>query len=605
MKMNLSRITCCSLLALIGTLAAHAQVGMTIKQFAGEQYYTYEIKNKETLYGIAHKVELPEELLLTYNPWASGKLEKKQLLLVPVAAVGQSYQPEVPDVFDVSATQPAVSHTLQAGENVCTVAKTYNASVEGILASNPALAPSAYQPGEVLRVVPGSAMPFSYDKTTTVFQAYKVEKGDTYASLAHRCNVSMADLLTINPNTKKPKKGKMMVLPEARVERRTGTMATVSQADLEAYYLPRLDALYEKMLAERMNKDINIGIILPFQLHKSAPPKQAYLYTDFYKGFLIALDSLKHDTNRKVNVKVYDTQHSLNVTDSLLLRPEMRTLDVIIAPSEPKQLERINNFGKQNGIDVLNCFTTKNDDHAHNPYVYQVNTPTKNFTENVLRWFDKAFDGHEVIFLDDPDAEDKDIFADIKAHIQAKGQPSTTLTVTGDLSYDRVSRVMNPGTSYVFIPSSSSKNVLKKVMRALKQAKSERFDCDMALVGYPEYVLYLKDYQDDLQTVDTYMFSRFFNAKGYRTRDFDALYKRWFGGETLVSYPNMGLLGYDTAMFIVKTLNSTGMLASPDTHKGIQTPFRFERESSEGGYVNQAIDIVHFTPSHTIITEVK
>ena len=164
---------------------------------------------------------------------------------------------------------------------------------------------------------------------------------------------------------------------------------------------------------------------------------------------------------------------------------------------------------------------------------------------------------------------------------------------------------MNPGTRYVFIPSSGSKNLLKKVLPALKQAKAERFDCDMVMIGYPEYVLYLKDYQNDLQTIDTYMFSRFFNAKGYRTRDFDTLYKRWFGGSTLTSYPNMGLLGYDTAMFIVKAFNETGNMGDAPLYKGIQTGFKFERVNNWGGYVNQAIDIVHFTTDHTIITEVR
>lgn len=593
-------------MAIFGVLASQGQVGMTVKHIAGEQYYTYEIKNKETLYGIARKVQISEEVLLTYNPWASGKLEKKLLLLVPVKALAHPGQAQAaPPTIEVAASQAPASHTVAAGENVCTIAKTYNASVEGILAANPRLHPADYTPGEVVRVTPGSALPFTYEKTTTVFQTYTVQPGDTYTSLASTHGLTVIDLMTLNPATKKPKKGKLMVLPATRTERLTGNMATIDLADLEAYYQPRLEAIYQQMLAERQHSDINIGIILPFQLHKSAPPKQAYLYTDFYKGFLIALDSLKHATTRKVNLKVYDTQHNLNVTDSLLLLPEMRDMDVLIAPSEPKQMERINNFGNEWGIEVLNCFSTKNDDHLTNRYVYQVNTPTRDFTANVLRWFDDEFADCTVLFLNDPAAENKDIYTDLRNHIQEKDMANGTLTVSGELSFDQLSRMMNPGARYVFIPSSSSKELFRKVAGALKRAKSERFDCDMVMLAYPEYVLYLKDFQTDMQTIDTYMFSRFFNAKGYRTRDFDTLYRRWFGGETLVSYPNMGLLGYDTAMFIVHALNTTGSLVDTDTHKGIQTSFRFVREDANGGCVNQAFDVVHFTTDHTIITEVK
>ena len=124
---------------------------------------------------------------------------------------------------------------------------------------------------------------------------------------------------------------------------------------------------------------------------------------------------------------------------------------------------------------------------------------------------------------------------------------------------------------------------------------------------YPEYVLYLKEFQNDMQTLDTYMFSRFFNAKGRRTREFNAAYEKMFGGTTLLAYPNMGLLGFDTAMFIINTMNEGKDIGDPSlpTHKGIQTSFRFERVNNWSGYVNQAIDLVHFTTDHDIITEVQ
>ena len=584
-------------------ITMYAQRGLPTKQIADSRYYYYEIKNKETLYGIAQQLGVSQDVIIAYNPWVSSGLEKKQLIFLPTVAT--TINPNEISEFYIPQNSDPITHTITAGETLSIIAKKYNASVEGIIRSNLGLRPDQYTPGEKIRVVPNSAMPFAYEKNTVKFIRYIPVDGESYASIANRYNIFIADLQAANPNTKKPKKGKMIVVPEKYTEKLMGEMRSISIADLETYYEPRLNDIYDKMLSDKKNGELNIGLILPFQLHKSNPPKQAYLYTDFYKGFLIALDSVKNISTRRINVKVYDTQHNLNVTDSLLALPELRDLSIIIAPSEPQQLARINNFGKENNIDVLNCFSTKNDDHLNNPNVYQVNTPTKDFTANVLKWFDTQFADFSVIYLDDPDAQGKDIFTDIRAHISDNGMPSSTISVSGDLSFDRLSREMNPGTRYVFIPSSSSKNLLKKIVKALKQAKEERFDCDMVLLGYPEYTLYLKEYQSDLQTIDTYMFSRFFNAKGFRTRDFDTLYRRWFGGSTIVSYPNMGLLGYDTAMMIVKAFNATGNIGDAPLHKGIQTSFRFERESNWGGFVNQAIDIVHFTTDHSIITDIR
>ena len=592
-----------AMMVLTSVMSMMAQMGLPIKQIGGQPYYYYEIKNKETLYGIAHQLGVSQDYITTHNPWVTEGLEKKQLLFFPVPS--QSTTQPTATEYTVPSNGAPVVHTIVTGETVCSIAKAYNTTVEGIINANLGLAPDKYQPGERIRVIPNSAMPFAYEKKVTRFTRYVARDGDTYSLIARHNNVFVADLQAANPNMKKPKKGKMLVLPLQVSEKVMGDMRTISLSELEAYYVPRLNELYEQLVAAKRNGELNIGLILPFQLHKQDPPKQAYLYTDFYKGFLLALDSIKSTTKRKINVKVYDTRHNLNVTDSLLALPEMRDLTVIVAPSEPQQLSRINAFGQQNGIDVLNCFSTKNEDYLNNPNVYQVNTPTKNMAENVMRWMDDELGECSVIYLEDPDAEDKDIFSDFRAHIASRGISYSSITVTGDLTYDRLSREMNPGTRYVFIPSSGSKNLLKKVIRALKQAKSERFDCDMVMIGYPEYVLYLKDYQEDLQTIDTYMFSRFFNAKGYRTRDFDTLYRRWFGGSTLTAYPTMGLLGYDTAMFITRAFNETGSMATAPLHKGIQTGFRFERQNNWGGYVNQAIEIIHFTTDHTIITNVR
>lgn len=580
----------------------YAQRGLPSKQIGDTRYYYYEIKNKETLYGIAQQLGVSQDLIIAYNPWVTSGLEKKQLIFLPTTSSITTN-----DIGEISITQNSdpITHTIKQGETISSIAKHYNASVEGILKSNLGLRPEQYVAGEKIRILPGSAMPFVYEKTSIRFVRYVPVDGENYTSIARKFNIFIADLQASNPNTKKVKKGKMIVLPEKYTEKFTGDMRTINLADLESFYEPRLNDIYDKLVADKHNGELNIGLILPFQLHKSNPPKQAYLYTDFYKGFLIALDSLKTTSTRKINVKVYDTQHNLNVTDSLLRLPEMRYLSVIIAPSEPQQLARINNFGRENNIDVLNCFSTKNEDYQSNPNVYQVNIPTKNLTENFLKWFDEQFADCSVIYLDELGTDGMDIFSNIRNHIASNNMHASTISISGDLSFDRLSREMNPGTRYVFIPSSSSKDLLKKIIKPLKQAKEERFDCDMVLIGYPEYTLYLKDYQNDLQTIDTYMFSRFFNAKGFRTRDFDTLYRRWFGGNTLTSYPNMGLLGYDTAMMIVKAYNYNGSMSDAPLHKGIQTSFRFERDSNWGGFVNQAIDIVHFTTDHTIITEVK
>ncbi len=576
----------------------------------------HEVKQGETLYGLAKSYGTTIDELIAVNPGSENGIKIGQKLMIPSSRTNEraavDADKQVHDAFSQNSIQitpqgsDPVYQTINDGEDIYTIAKHYNTSIESILINNPGLKPDEYVAGTNIKVVPNTAVPFNYERVGRRNYKYEVKRGETYASIATDNGISEAELKAANPDLKKVKKGKTIILPKPYTEQVTGDMATIPVEELRAYYQPRIQDLYENLVAKRLENEVNIALVLPFQLHKSAPPKQAYLYTDYYKGFLLAMDSVSRITNRHINIKVYDTQHNLNVTDSILALPELKSMNMIIAPSEPQQLARINAFGKANGVPVMNCFTTKNEDYLDNPYVYQVNTPTNEMMHDVMKWFDEQFKGYNVVFLNASSESDKEMFEHMRTHINRKKYPTATINVSGDLTYNDISNQMNPGSKYVFIPSSGDKALVKKYIKALKQVKNERFDCDLSLIAYPEYVLYLKDYQTDLQDVDTYMFTRFFNAKGFRTRDLEAAYKTNFGGEPLSAVPNMAIYGYDTGMYLLKSLGVDGIIdEETPLYKGIQTSFRWERGDNWRGYTNQAIEVVHFSTDHQITVHVK
>ena len=576
----------------------------------------HEVKQGETLYGLAKSYGTTIDELIAVNPGSENGIKIGQKLMIPSSRTNEraavDADKQVHDAFSQNSVQIAplgsdpVYQTINDAEDIYTIAKHYNTSIESILINNPGLKPDEYVAGTKIKVVPNTAVPFNYERVGRRNYKYEVKRGETYASIATDNGISEAELKAANPDLKKVKKGKTIILPKPYTEQVTGDMATIPVEELRAYYQPRVQDLYENLVAKRLENEVNIALVLPFQLHKSAPPKQAYLYTDYYKGFLLAMDSVSRITNRHINIKVYDTQHNLNVTDSILALPELKSMNMIIAPSEPQQLARINAFGKANGVPVMNCFTTKNEDYLDNPYVYQVNTPTNEMMHDVMKWFDEQFKGYNVVFLNASSESDKEMFEHMRTHINRKKYPTATINVSGDLTYNDISNQMNPGSKYVFIPSSGDKALVKKYIKALKQVKNERFDCDLSLIAYPEYVLYLKDYQTDLQDVDTYMFTRFFNAKGFRTRDLEAAYKTNFGGEPLSAVPNMAIYGYDTGMYLLKSLGVDGIIdEETPLYKGIQTSFRWERGDNWRGYTNQAIEVVHFSTDHQITVHVK
>lgn len=579
---------------------------------------THTVAQGETLYGLAKRYGVTVDELINANPGSENGIKVGQKLKVPAAGETSTAQTTVAaseqvrqafqgnEIMMTSGDATPVFHTLRDGESIFTLAKQYNSSIEGILLANPGLKPDEYITGATVKVNPSTALPFRYTREGRQNVQYEVKRGESYASLAREKGISEQELRAANPDLKRLKKGKTIVLPTPYSEQVMGEMSTIPMEELRAWYEPRLNNLYDELVASQAENEVNIAMVLPFQLHKSAPPKQAYLYTDFYKGFLLALDSANRVTDKRINLKVYDTQHNLNVTDSILALPELRMMDMIIAPSEPQQLARITAFGQNNRVGVMNCFTTKNEDYRENPYVYQVNTPTDEMMRGVTRWLDERFKGYNIIYLTSSNEDDKEMYEYLRKHITAKRYNATSIQTNGELTYNDISNQMDPGSKYLFIPSSGDKALLKRFVKALKEVKKERFDCDLALIAYPEYVLYLKEFQTDLQDLDTWMFTRFFNAKGYRTRDLESAYKSNFGGEPLQAIPHMAIFGYDMGMYLLKSLCVDGIIdEETPLYKGIQNSFQWERGNNWSGYTNQAIELVHFSPDHQITVHVK
>ena len=98
----------------------------------------------------------------------------------------------------------------------------------------------------------------------------------------------------------------------------------------------------------------------------------------------------------------------------------------------------------------------------------------------------------------------------------------------------------------------------------------------------------------------------FFNAKGYRTRNLESAYSANYDGEPLKGEPFMALYGWDTGMYLLKSLGVEGRI-DEDTplYEGVQTSFRWERGDNWRGFTNQAVIIVHFSTDHQITVNVK
>lgn len=638
-----------------------AKLNLPTKKLGKETFYYYEVKKNETIFDIATKIGVSKDDIVKYNPQAINGVAKKQLLFLPAKEFDAAQQPTTgtdvntallesstkhyvksgESVYgiakaygvtekDLLAANPLMSsgikegdvlnipnklvsnnqgqyifHTLAAGESLFSIAKKYNTTIEQLVESNPGISGNNLVENDVIRIIPNTPKSVIVNKDYDQVVSYVVQKNDTYESVAAAYGMPVDQLKSANPDQKKLKKGKTIYIPRKTVDQVVVNTSALTQKQLEDAYKGKLDDIYSEVIAPNKNDSIDIAIILPFQVGMKEQTRNARNYVEFLNGFVLALDSADvAKLPKPMNLNVYDTKHSLDTTDSILCLQKLKLSDLIIAPSEPKQLERILNYGKDNNINILNCFATQNDDYISNSRVMQANIPSPYLNARINEYLDEKFKDYVLVYLEEPGVENKDIFDDIKQHATQVKHQNKTITVSSELTGKALSKYLEPGSSYIFIPANGKESLLKKFAAGLRDAKKTRVDCDIVLLGHPEYTMYLKAYKNTFMDIDTYIYSRFYLPDDKSVTEFNSKYADKYRVKPANSTPNMSVFGYDVAKFLVNAFASGKVPGQKGSeYNGIQTNFDFERANNWAGYINKSVRIVHLTPKNELIIE--
>lgn len=633
-------------LACLTALGASAQLNLPTKQINGEDYYYYKVKSKETVYGISHKLNISQDDILKYNPTALSGLKDKQLLFFPVADFAAKEEPmaqpkaEVPEsnefthvvkpgetlyglskmygvtTDDIMEQNPEVSEglksgqvlrlvrksqstifvTIKPGNTLFSTAKKYNTTVEQIMSENPGISPSNFKAGAMIKVTPNSASPIESVREITKFYPYEIQNGDSFTTIAAAHDVTVEELKSANPDINKPKKGKILYIPVKKTE--TVLVAPNNESDNSA---EKIEQIYNDVHEAKDSGAINVALVLPFMLGDSTPSKTARLFTEFYKGFLLAVNDVRKKTGKSIKIHAYDSEGSLATVRTLLEKEEMMNMDVIFAPDNNEQITEIATFGKENNINVVNAFSTKNESYIDNPRMFHLNVPNIYVNLKVIDWIDSKFADFDIVFLNNEGSESKEIVDRIKSHV---GDSRRTLdfTFNSAISSEELGETLVAGRKYLFIPNSGSKKDLLRILPALTAIKSNRTDVEIALLGHPEWSTYLSACRSNMHKIDTYFYSRFFvDTDDGRTKNVTGEYSEWYGESMINAAPQFGLLGYDTGSFFLRAyIDDNSNFSKPVRgFSGIQTDFILERASNWSGFVNKAVYFIRLTPYNT------
>ena len=124
-----------------------------------------------------------------------------------------------------------------------------------------------------------------------------------------------------------------------------------------------------------------------------------------------------------------------------------------------------------------------------------------------------------------------------------------------------------------------------------------------AVMGFPEWLGYAADIQEEMYAADTYVFANYYyNVYDAATKSFEREYREWFKTAPLSVSPRMALLGHDVCVYAVGGMLKYGADFASQKIKavGLQSYLHFVRPASGMGLVNDCMQFLHYRPEHVI-----
>lgn len=587
--MKFIHIICLSLALSASSLSA------TVSAQTGTGYFLHTVTKGQSLYSIASMYHVSVDDIVRLNPGSKEQIRAGQALKIPQA----QYSNEEGKQF----------HTIQAGETLYQLTLKYHVTAQAICKANPGLSAENFRIGQVIVIPAQDNTPAQTEQTAQAEPAvkknewrdmHKVARKETIFSISQQYGITQEELIAANPELKngKLKKGSFLFIPYPKSQE-TGKTAPSSQA------APSNEELFkENSISKKQINTIKVALMLPFT---STSQDEQSRMVEFYEGFLMAIDSLKHQ-GVSADIYIYDTKGTTAGTNAILSQSKLKDMDIIFGPAHQSSIASVAAFADKNNIRLVVPFSPKVDQVFTNPNIYQVNTPQSYLYSKVYEHFIRKFGKTNVIFVDDGsgDKEKAEFIKGMKNELKDNNVRFKQIQLAGDIDPNKVIAAMDTLQENIFIPTSGRSSALTRVLPHLTLVRREHPHFDMHLFGYPEWQTYTQDFLANFYELDTYFYSSFYTNNLFPAAiNFTQSYRRWYSKDMSNTYPKYGMLGFDVGYFFLKGLSQQGNKLEENLNRvqvtPIQTGFCFERVNNWGGFINRKVFFVHFTKDYELI----
>ena len=634
----------------MSALTLNAEVNLPVIEILGQSYYVYESKKGDSLYGIARQFGWDDKELMRVNPTVMSPLKKGVKVYYPcnVSSIITNSLPvdsgkaekigeEVTHLVKKGETVYAISHTynvpietiytlnptsrkgikegeilkikkggrkLEAGENpsfytikkgdtLYQLAREYDTTVAEILSLNPGISENNFKAGSTLKI-PERGSGVKKEKKMVAenriegFDTYKVDKKDTWDTIAQKTGVDKKDLKEVNHDVEKLKGNKYIAVPRIVTD---SVERIVKEEDPRELTSRGVAEIYEDV--HGINKDgekttYKIAILL------AEPASRKDL--DFTRGFLTGIDRLKNQ-NYGINVKVFDgTINSTALVDSMgAYDPTM-----IFSTFEKSTPGYFTDFAQASETPMINTFDLRDESYTVNPYVIQMMAPSAYFSDEIANALHEQYKDANLLFVGPKDNSDQ-----LATALREKWNSKDITAFANASALDEVT--FWDSDTYLIYGNATKKGEITEILHKVKEIREANPNITIGFVGRPNWMIYDETLSESLHAADVMIPSRFYLDKdSYQAKSFMEEYKNLFDMTPQKSYPMYAAVGYDVANYFIPAVDS----AAGDFNKlrpsftSVQTDFDLTRPTNWSGVLNPLVYLVRFTP-YGLIEKIK
>lgn len=509
-------------------------------------------------------------------------------------------------------------HTVQQGQTLYSIAKTYQVEMKDIVRENKN---QELKTGEILKIPANKALlkkaahnqpEVKQPEKTIVYVDHTVQSKETVFGISKQYGITQEQLLNANPDVEQSglKIGSVIRIPTNQEVSQTHTntptaqplvvtktvITPVSDADMkdkDEMVEKKEEAMVKPTKTKYGKKDsIDVALILPLFLNNLSQVSttennnatmKCFAFLPIYEGALLAMQ--KHANTSNVRLHIYDVTEDSESMVKLLNSNEFKSTDIMIGPLFIKPFQKAAEYALDKEIPIINIFSEKEEIITSNPYVIKLKPSIEYQYQTLANYIEQHHPDNKVfiVFYDSVSSGKN------KIHLLTKVLNSSyefiNVSKTGYTKATQTIKNTKNAVVINFLDKENQVTLFVSNMSAI-DARPDAFFAKSTWLNFdklePEY----------LQNINMHYYGDYFvDYQDPKVKSFVMEYYRNFQGDPVEN----AFIGYDLMDYLLHLLEKNPSdfwdNIEHENYPALHTSFQFKKGKGRDGYMNKDVNI--------------